>query len=95
MLADVFPDAQQAKRAGLERASDDEIWNYARREGFTIVTLDADFADIAVLRGAPPKVIWLRCGNQSTTVIGHILRSHAEILASFGADDGAACLELY
>ncbi|HTT99448.1 MAG TPA: DUF5615 family PIN-like protein [Rhizomicrobium sp.] len=95
LLVDAFPDSQQAKRAGLERASDDEIWNYARSEGFAIVTLDADFADIAALRGAPPKVIWLRCGNQSTAVIGHILRSHADIIASFGADDATACLEIY
>jgi predicted nuclease of predicted toxin-antitoxin system len=72
MLVDVFPNAQQAKRAGLERAGDDDIWNYAHREGFAIVTLDADFADIAALRGAPPKVIWLRCENQSTTTIEYI-----------------------
>ena len=30
-----------------------------------IVTLDADFADLSLLRGQPPKVIWLRCGNST------------------------------
>jgi predicted nuclease of predicted toxin-antitoxin system len=95
MLVDAFLNAQQAKRAGLERASDDDVWNYARREGFAIVTLDADFADIAALRGAPPKVIWLRCGNQSTATVEYILRNRAETIESFGKDDSAACLELY
>jgi predicted nuclease of predicted toxin-antitoxin system len=95
LLADIFSDTEQVKRAGLERATDDGIWRYARKEGFTIITLDADFADFAALRGAPPKVIWLRCGNQPTAVIEHILRNHAELIESFGEDANAACLELY
>ena len=95
LLADIFPETQQVNRAGLVRASDDGIWHYARKEGFTIVTLDADFADLAALRGAPPKVIWLRYGNQPTAVIERILRNRAELIASFAANEDATCLELY
>ncbi len=95
MLSDIFPNAEQVKRAGLERASDDVIWEHARRGGFVIVTLDADLADIATMRGAPPKVIWLRCGNQSTAFIERLLRNRAASIADFVASDDAACLELY
>jgi predicted nuclease of predicted toxin-antitoxin system len=95
MLTDVFPNAEQVKRAGLERAGDDAIWEYARREDFTIVTLDADFADLAALRGAPPKVIWLRCGNQPVTVVERLMRDHAALIVDFVASEEAACLELY
>jgi predicted nuclease of predicted toxin-antitoxin system len=94
-LSDLFPQSEQVKRAGLEQASDDEIWQYARRQAFGIVTLDADFAEIAALRGAPPKIIWLRCGNQPTTIIERLLRDHAPLIASFEENDEAACLELY
>lgn len=95
LLADVSPQAAQVKHAGLDQASDDAIWDYARREGCAIVTLDADFADIAALRGAPPKVIWLRCGNQPTAVVERLLRNRSALIASFLESDEAACLEIY
>jgi predicted nuclease of predicted toxin-antitoxin system len=58
------------------------------------VSLDADFAELAALQGAPPKVIWLRCGNQPTEAIADLLRQHADAIAAFEKDE-AACLEIY
>lgn len=49
---------------------------------------------MAGLFGAPPKVIWLRAGNQTTSAISELLRHHAETIRSFDNDD-AACLEIY
>lgn len=95
LLADVFPGAEQVTRAGLDRADDTALWEYARRRDLTIVTQDADFAELAALRGPPPKLVWLRCGNQPTAVIEHLLRDHAALIASFAEDAAAACLELY
>jgi predicted nuclease of predicted toxin-antitoxin system len=48
-----------------------------------------------VLDGPPPKVIWLRTGNQPTVAIEAMLRRHAEAIAAFGLDSEAACLEIY
>jgi predicted nuclease of predicted toxin-antitoxin system len=59
------------------------------------VSQDADFADIATLYGPPPKVIWLRCGNQPNEVIEMLLRDHAEAITAFEEDDTAACWEIY
>ncbi|HEY4939890.1 MAG TPA: DUF5615 family PIN-like protein [Rhizomicrobium sp.] len=95
LLADVFPGAEQVRRAALDGATDGAIWAFAAREGFTIVTLDADFADIAALRGAPPKVIWLRCGNQPTAFVARLLPDRAALIVGFLEDSDAACLELY
>jgi len=67
----------------------------AKANGFTIVSQDADFADMAALLGSPPKVIWLRAGNQPTDAIGALLRRHAELIVAFGNDGDAACLEIY
>ena len=63
-LADVFPDSGQARLLNLSEADDRTVWEYAKQNGFVIVSQDADFADLAALYGPPPKVIWLRCGNQ-------------------------------
>jgi predicted nuclease of predicted toxin-antitoxin system len=70
------------------------IWNYAKAERMTLVTHDSDFADMAALYGPPPKVLWLRCGNQPTGTIEAILRKHASIIQSFEKDPDAECLEL-
>jgi predicted nuclease of predicted toxin-antitoxin system len=94
-LADLFPASEQATRAGLAEAEDTALWDYAKRRGLTVVTHDADFAEMAALRGPPPKVVWLRCGNQPTAFIASLLREHAETMQRFEADTTAACLEIY
>ncbi len=93
-LADLFPDSSQARLTGLAEADDSALWKYAGANGFTLVSLDADFADMAALLGPPPKVIWLRCGNQPTAAIEGLLRHHAGVIAAF-EQDAAVCLEIY
>jgi len=94
-LADLYPDSNQARLLGLAEADDAELWRHAREDGFMIVTQDADFADLAALYGPPPKVIWLRCGNQRTDLIEQLLRQSAAQISAFSADPLAACLEIY
>ena len=54
------------------------------------------FAEMSALLGPPPKIIWLRCGNQPTAVIEKLLRSHAaDVLAQFDKDLASACIEIY
>ena len=49
--------------------SDDEIWDFARRDDLVIVTKDSDFLDLAVVRGTPPKVLLIGLGNMSTAAL--------------------------
>ncbi len=60
-----FPDSLHVNDCGLGAASDDSIWTFARENGFVIVSKDADFQDLSVLRGDPPKKCcgWLRVGE--------------------------------
>jgi predicted nuclease of predicted toxin-antitoxin system len=67
-LTDIFPGSEQVTRLGLTSADDGAIWDYAGANGFAVVSLDADFAEMAALLGPPPKIIWLRCGDQPTNV---------------------------
>ena len=94
-IADVFPNSDHIGLLGLSEADDRDVWDHAKINGFTIVSQDVDFAEMAALLGPPPKVIWLRAGNQSTTAISTLLQRHAELIVAFGCDDGAACLEIY
>jgi predicted nuclease of predicted toxin-antitoxin system len=94
-LADLFPDSSQVRLLGLAEADDHAIWHYAQANGFTLVSQDSDFADMATLFGPPPRVIWLRCGNQPTEYMDKLLRDYAHAIASFEQDPAAACLEIY
>jgi predicted nuclease of predicted toxin-antitoxin system len=64
-----FPGSKQLREAGLEGKHDREIWKWAKSNGFSIVTFDSDFVDLSLLYGFPPKVIWLKLGNSSTSRI--------------------------
>jgi len=44
-LQDLFPGSTQVHVAGLAEADDRMIWDYASVRGFTVVSLDADFAE--------------------------------------------------
>jgi predicted nuclease of predicted toxin-antitoxin system len=79
----------------LAEADDRAVWGYAGEHGFILVSQDADFAERATLLGPPPKVVWLRAGNQPTAAIERLLRSHAGAFTAFVEDRNAACLELY
>src|SRR5258708_19670907 len=68
-LADLYPDCIHVRDRGLAGGSDRAIWQYARDHGLVIVSKDEDFQRLSVLYGAPPKVIWIRLGNCSTTDI--------------------------
>lgn len=62
-LANEFPDSAHVRTAGLRGADDRQIWDYARDQGFAIVSKDTDFRERSYVDGAPPKVVWLDVGN--------------------------------
>jgi predicted nuclease of predicted toxin-antitoxin system len=80
---------------GLDTAPDPTIWEYARDNEFIIVTRDADFSDLNVMLGYPPKVIWIRRGNCTTGEIEGILRSNYLAVESLAGDEGVGILTLF
>ncbi|HKV24966.1 MAG TPA: DUF5615 family PIN-like protein [Candidatus Acidoferrum sp.] len=83
LLADVYPDALHVHTCGLEAADDRAVWEFAKERGFAIVSKDSDFQRMSLLRGFPPKVIWLRASNCSTAQIEFILRTAASVVVRF------------
>lgn len=73
-LADLFPQSCHVRDAGLERADDLQVWQYALQHGFAIVTKDSDFQERSQLAASAPKIVWIRRGNCSTNEIAALLR---------------------
>ncbi len=93
----VFPDCGQVRELNLEDKTDREIWNFAKKEGYTIVTFDADFYDLVTLYGHPPKIVWLRISNTSSDNLIAIFQKHAELIKTFVSDHNyhdIGCLEI-
>jgi len=57
LLEAEFPESAHVYDVGLRGAPDRRIWEYARENGFTIVSKDDDFRQRSFVHGAPPKVV--------------------------------------
>lgn len=96
-LKEDFPGCGQVRELKLEDKSDREIWDFAKKEQYTIVTFDADFYDLVTLYGHPPKVIWLRIGNTSSDSLIKVFHNFSEVIKAFLIDSNYAdigCLEI-
>ncbi len=82
-LADVFPDSAHVDRIGLGGGSDDDVWRYAKDNGFMLVSKDSDFYEKSILYGHPPKVIWIRRGNCTNRQIQLLLRNRLDVVTEF------------
>jgi predicted nuclease of predicted toxin-antitoxin system len=91
-LADHFPGSAHVTQLGLQGASDTKVWQAARDGGFVLVSKDDDFRSLALVRGAPPKVVILRIGNASTDQIAERLLDARLQVEAFAVDAAATVL---
>jgi predicted nuclease of predicted toxin-antitoxin system len=91
-LRDVFPGSEHVAGLGLETATDQEIWEFARAHDYVIVSKDSDFRQLAFLFGSPPKVVWLRVGNASTATVLQVILDCVEAIEAFVASEDEAFL---
>ena len=94
-LKDLYPESNHVYHLGLDRVPDIEVWDYARQNDFLIVTKDADFSELSLLKGFPPKIIWIRRGNCKTADIEEILRSHYDDIQILNNDNLLGVLTLF
>ncbi|MBI5364065.1 MAG: DUF5615 family PIN-like protein [Planctomycetes bacterium] len=93
-LSQRYPGSSHVRDFSLARADDAVIWSLAKERGFTILSKDADFHQLSLLFGAPPKVVWLRVGNRSTNQILAVIESRGSELLAFESDENAAFFAL-
>lgn len=89
-----FPDSAHVRELGMGGVADSALWDFAQRDGFLLVTKDEDFVTLSVLRGAPPKVVWLNIGNADNSDTLALLLRHAEALEQFASHPDAGFLAL-
>lgn len=86
LLADIFPDSAHVRELGMKEATDTQIWQYAKTNGFAIVSKDSDFQARSLLLGHPPKFIWLRVGNCPVKTVENLLRRYSVAIHTFDLD---------
>lgn len=94
LLADIFPDSAHVRAIGLRGADDRAIWAYAAAHGFVVVSKDDDFKELAVLQGAPPKLVMIALGNCATAEVESLLRGNVLALNRFAEDAVGWLIEL-
>ena len=90
----MFPGSSHVRDLQLKGATDQKIWCYAGDHGFTILAKDDDFRGLSLLKGAPPKVIWLVIGITSTAEILQILTENSQAIEAFIAEPTTSLLTL-
>jgi len=93
-LVGIYPDSAHVEDVLGRGASDEAIWTQALEHDFLIVTKDEDFQRLSVLRGAPPKVVWIRLGNCTTSQVADLLLRSRELIGSFLEHEEATFLAL-
>lgn len=94
-LADLFPESEHVWNVGLHDAPDETVWLYAREHGYTVVSKDADFPEISMKLGYPPKLIWLQVENVSTDEVEELIRARYPKIAALPGATDRAILVLY
>jgi predicted nuclease of predicted toxin-antitoxin system len=92
-LADLFPESSHVQSEGLDCANDDQVWEHARLNGLAIVTKDADYNNLSVVRGSPPKVMLL-LGNCTTAQVEMAFRARYADIEAFEKDPSVGTLAL-
>jgi predicted nuclease of predicted toxin-antitoxin system len=93
-IVDLYPNSEHVKTLGLINTDDAVIWEYAKTNGFVIVSKDSDFHQRSLLYGHPPKFIYLRIGNCPTSKITQILRDNLDMIVQFESGETESLLVL-
>ena len=80
---------------GLDQQSDSIVWETAKKQNYIIVTKDSNFNELLILKGFPPKVIWIRSGNCSTKTIESLLRHNYKAILAFYQDKNIGIITLF
>jgi len=95
LLPKEFSSSTSVKKEGLINAPDNQIWEFAKKSNYVIVTQDSDFNDLTSLYGFPPKTIWIRTGNIKTQAIINILTDNINEIEKFIGNDQYGCFEIF
>jgi predicted nuclease of predicted toxin-antitoxin system len=85
LVAASFFDSQPVRELGLKGMTDEDIWVFAKANGFKITSKDKDFYQRALLYGSPPKFVWLCIGNCTRGDLLSLIQRHEQDILAFDA----------
>lgn len=92
-LSTRFPIAVHATQLGLQD-DDFAIWLHAKENALVVLTQDADFQWLALVKPDAPKVIRVRLGNCSTTAVASLIENQWDAIEAFLNDAESKILVL-
>lgn len=66
-------EAYSARYLNMVEAKDPQIFGAARAADVVVLTKDSDFVLLQERFGAPPRIMWVRCGNTSNAYLKRVL----------------------
>ncbi len=94
-LSEFFSEVKHINQISSERLTDLDIWIYAKKNGFTILTYDTDFNDLSIIKGFPPKIILLRFGNVTKQNFINKIITKTDLIINFEISSENGVLEIY
>ena len=84
LVQDLLPGSAHVMQVGLPSGTPDgDIWDFAKQNGFAIITADRDFILLANTLGQPPKIIILENCDYPTNVAARLISSSAIRISEF------------
>lgn len=95
-LSPFFAEVVHASELKIIQPADDiSISNYAKKNGFTIISKDDDFEKIILLRKASPKLIYLKTYNFDTYKLVDLILENKDKIIEFINSDQNDIFEIY
>ena len=92
----LFEQVVRVKTSGWIDWNDYDIFMAARLQKYdAVMTLDEDFNKLLIEHGCPPKIIWLKTGNCSTSKLVEVVVLHQSLINGFLKTPDVECLEIY
>ena len=85
-LEALFRGSAHLRECGLLGFPDETVWDYARDNGFVLVSKDSDFQQRSLLYGHPPKIVWLRIGNCTRQALVQLITAHEHAIHALDRD---------
>ena len=89
-----YPDSNQVVLLGMESATDKEVWQKAKDAVDVIVTRDADFQELSLVWGQPPKVMRLKTLNQTRAATLKVLIENRDAIVEALVNNNLASVEI-
>lgn len=93
-LISLFGFVAHVRDVALQRSEDKVIWDWAKVNGYAVITTDSDFVSMSQQLGWPPKVIHIEKCDYRFRVIEEILRTNAVRISELDKDKAVGLLSL-